>query len=248
MKQNDKKLSKETLSIRFLPNYIALITVILGLIITSMIPVAMAGATMQTVQDGPSQVGILGSLTPDNKATGLSHVPVCPGPAGKDSTRCHAQVITDAQGNPQAATTPNGYGPAQLLAAYNLGHGTATTNQIIAIVDAYDHPNIKSDLDIYNAQFGLPIFPLCSATVTTGCFKKVDQRGGTKYPRQNAGWALEIALDVETAHAICQNCTILLVEADSNSFANLITAEETATHLVQQLFLIHGEEVNLPMR
>ena len=46
-------------------------------------------------------------------------------------------------------------------------------------------------------------------------------------PRQ-FGWALEISLDVEWAHAIAPAAHILLVEAKSNSFANLTTAEDYA--------------------
>src|SRR5262249_19523773 len=61
-----------------------------------------------------------------------------------------------------------------------------------------------------------------------GCFKKVNQTGRTSYPKTNAGWALEISLDVEVAHAICPNCKILLVEATSNSFSNLLAAENYA--------------------
>ena len=49
-------------------------------------------------------------------------------------------------------------------------------------------------------------------------------------PRKNAGWALEISLDVQVAHEICQNCTIL-VEARTASFANLSTAVNTAASL-----------------
>jgi subtilase family serine protease len=90
-------------------------------------------------------------------------------------------------------------------------------------VDAYDDPNIESDLGMYSTQFGLP-----SCTTANGCFKKVDQTGGSTYPRKDAGWSLEIALDVEIVHAICPNCKILLVEAKSNSFANLIAAEDYA--------------------
>ncbi len=55
----------------------------------------------------------------------------------------------------------------------------------------------------------------------------------------NAGWALEIALDVETAHAICQNCKILLVEATSASLANLGAAENRA--------VTHGRERHLEL-
>src|SRR5205085_4295419 len=48
-------------------------------------------------------------------------------------------------------------------------------------------------------------------------------------PKTDGGWALEISLDVQAAHAVCPNCKILLVEASSNSFTNLLTAEDYAT-------------------
>ncbi len=146
---------------------------------------------------------------------------VCPAPP-IDSARCHAQVVTDKRGNPLATTSPTGYGPAQFHTAYGLGT-TAPSAQTIAIVDAYDDPTIESDLAVYNAQYGLP-----ACTTANGCFRKVDQNGGTKYPRTDAGWALEIALDVETAHQICQNCKILLVEGKSSSLANLMAAVDRA--------------------
>jgi len=149
--------------------------------------------------------------------------PVCPGPAAAGNARCHAHVTIDKLGNPNASSSPAGYGPAQFQTAYNLPSSTAGSGQTIAIVDAYDDPNIESDLAVYSSTYGLP-----SCTTANGCFKKVDQRGGTKYPKKNAGWSLEIALDVEIAHAVCPNCKILLVEADSNSFANLLAAEDYA--------------------
>jgi hypothetical protein len=86
--------------------------------------------------------------------------------------------------------------------------------------------NIESDLAVFSNQYGLP-----PCTTANGCFKKVDQNGGTKYPRTDSGWALEIALDVEWAHAIAPGAKILLVEAASNSFTNLLAAEDYAkTH------------------
>src|SRR5439155_19255221 len=64
------------------------------------------------------------------------------------------------------------------------------------------------------------------------CLRKVNQLGNAApLPRKNAGWALEISLDVQVAHEICQNCTILLVEARTASFANLSTAVNTAASL-----------------
>jgi len=145
---------------------------------------------------------------------------VCP-PAELASARCHADVVTDQQGNPLATTSPTGYGPAQFQTAYGLtAAAAAASTQTIAIVDAYDDPQAANDLAVYDNQYGL---------VCNGCFKKVNQSGGTSYPRANQGWALEISLDVQIAHATCPKCKILLVEASSNSFANLLAAEDYAT-------------------
>jgi subtilase family serine protease len=154
---------------------------------------------------------------------------VCPG-AKLGHARCLARVVTDAHGNPLATAGPTGYGPAQFHGAYSLPK-TGPAGQTIAIVDAYNDPTVKADLNTYNSTFGLPSFPNCGSGVTASCFQKVDQTGGTAYPRTDPGWALEIALDVETAHQICQNCKILLVEANTASFSNLATAVNTAARL-----------------
>ena len=73
--------------------------------------------------------------------------------------------------------------------------------------------------------YGLP-----ACTTANGCFKKVNQTGGTFYPLKDPGWALEIALDVETAHAICQNCKILLVEATSATLGEPLRRRERGRH------------------
>ncbi len=168
---------------------------------------------------------IIGILLLTTAAMAASHKAVCPGPAAGGAGRCHARVITDRNGNPDATTSPTGYGPVQFRTAYGLP-SSASKVQTIGIVDAYNDPNIESDLGVYSSHYGLP-----KCTTANGCFKKVNQAGGTSYPQTNAGWALEISLDVEITHAICPNCKILLVEATSNSFANLIAAEDYArTH------------------
>ena len=58
----------------------------------------------------------------------------------------------------------------------------------------------------------------------------MNQNGGTTLPTSGVpyGWDVEISLDVQVAHEICQNCKILLVEASSASFANLGKAVNTA--------------------
>jgi subtilase family serine protease len=149
--------------------------------------------------------------------------PVCSRPAAPGTVRCHAHVVSDEKGDAAASSTPVGYGPLQFRTAYNLPSTTAGTGQTIGIVDAYNDPNIESDLAVYTSAFGLP-----KCTTANGCFKKVNQKGGSSYPSTNSAWALEISLDVQIAHALCPNCKILLVEANSNSFDDLLAAEDYA--------------------
>ena len=148
---------------------------------------------------------------------------VCPGsPVG--TAHCHAAVAVDAHGNPAASPAPSGLSPATIKSVYNFStSATAGTGKTIAIVDAYDDPTAESDLAKFSSQFGLP-----ACTTANGCFSKKNQTGGTLYPAKNAGWALEISLDVQWAHAIAPGAHILLVEASSNSFANLLAAEDYA--------------------
>jgi hypothetical protein len=160
-------------------------------------------------------------------AAGFSHRPVC-GAAPARVARCHAQVVIDATGAPLVTAGPAGYGPADLQSAYRLTARAASAGatQTIAIVDAYDHPAAEADLGVYRSQFGLP-----SCTTGNGCFRKVDQRGGTAYPSANGGWAQEISLDLDMASAACPNCHILLVEADSSAFSDLVAAVDIAAAL-----------------
>jgi len=144
---------------------------------------------------------------------------------------CHARVKVGPDGKPQTGNSPAGLSPQQLRSAYNLGSGLVSTNTTIAVVAAYDNPNIFNDLKTYSTQFGLQQLtncPVSSGTTARPCFQKGDQNGGASYPVANEGWALEIAMDVQIAHAVCQNCNILLVEASSNSYSNLFAAIDRA--------------------
>src|SRR5262245_50857655 len=125
---------------------------------------------------------------------------------------------------PDVTSGPRGLSPATVKAAYNFtASPTAGAGQTIAIVDAYDDPTAEADLGVFSRQFGLP-----ACTAANGCFTKVDQNGGRSYPRTDSGWALEISLDVQWAHALAPGARILLVEAASNSFTNLLAAEDYA--------------------
>jgi subtilase family serine protease len=163
--------------------------------------------------------------TPGASGLARSIVDVC-GPAIPGDARCHAKVVVYGTAVQPFASTPSGYGPKDLQSAYALPSGTAGSGQTVAIVDAYDDPNAASDLSVYRNQFGLP-----PCTTATGCFRKVNQTGGTSLPRANGGWAEEISLDLDMVSAICPNCNILLVEASSASFTNLGAAVNEAAKL-----------------
>jgi subtilase family serine protease len=125
-----------------------------------------------------------------------------------------------------AITNPTivGYTPSQIRAAYSFDQLTtfATSSgsepangagQTIAIVDAYNDPNIASDLAAFDAAFGIAAPP---------SFKIVSQTGSTRLPLGNPGWDTEISLDVEWAHAIAPGANILLVETTSDRWSDLI--------------------------
>ncbi len=170
------------------------------------------------------------ALAAGNAEFGLSHKPVCPGAQNDKSVRCNSQVIVTPDGKPAASTGPAGLGPIQFHAAYT-PVTTSASKKIIAIVDAYDSPTIYNDLTTYSKNFTIPVLPQCTGSVSSSsvpCFKKVDQRGGVSFPAFNSNWALEASLDVETAHAMCQNCSIILVESDSNGYDDLMAAIDRA--------------------
>jgi len=115
---------------------------------------------------------------------------------------------------PNATASHDGYGPADLRRASNLVSASLNRGkgQTVAIVDANDDPTIESDLNTYRSYYGIS-----PCTTANGCFKKVNQDGeqGNYPPIANPEWEPEIALDVEMVSAICPNCHILLVEANS---------------------------------
>jgi hypothetical protein len=176
---------------------------------------AVAVAALSTgpaLADAPAEPG---------RDFGIGHRPVCP-PAPTEAARCHSQVVTDSGGGPRATTSLiSGYGPAELVDAYKLTSGGS--GQTVAIVDAYDNPSAESDLVVYRTQFGLP-----ACTTANGCFRKVNQGGGTVYPKSDIGWGQEIALDLDMVSAVCPECKILLVEAASSAFTDLAVAVDRA--------------------
>src|SRR5438067_1688274 len=71
-----------------------------------------------------------------------------------------------------------------------------------------------------------------ACTTANGCFRKVNQNGAASpLPSPDSGWASEISLDLDMVSAVCPNCHLLLVEANSSFDSDLFTAEDEAVAL-----------------
>ena len=182
--------------------------------------IAVAAATLAglTTMVGTTTAGAV------SQVAALHSARVCSVPAAGYAA-CMSVVRTDAAGTPLATITPSGLGPANIQSAYKLA-GLSSGGRTVAIVDAYNDPTAEADLATYRATYGL-----AACTTANGCFRKVNQSGGTKAPRANSGWAQEISLDLDMVSAACPSCHILLVEATSSSLTNLGTAVNTAAKL-----------------
>jgi hypothetical protein len=116
-----------------------------------------------------------------------------------------------ARGRPSAALP--GLTPAQLHAAYELPASTgASASQTIALIEIGGDPTLESDLAVYDERYGLP-----ECTRANGCLRVVNQRGSERDLPTDAFRSGETSIDVQEAHAICQNCRILVVEGDPAS-------------------------------
>jgi hypothetical protein len=115
------------------------------------------------------------------------------------------------------------YAPGQIRTVYrvnSLPDQYQGAGETIAIVDAYSDPKIVSDLAIADVYASIPDPP---------SFTIINQNGATSpLPKGNTGWGVEISLDVEWAHSIAPAADLLLVEANSNSLADLLKAVDTA--------------------
>eukprot|EP01133_Synstelium_polycarpum_P023273 gene23273-27911_t len=148
------------------------------------------------------------------------------------------------------------YSPAQIRAAYDLpalpAAGTALTplqaaqlgaGQTIYIIDAMHDPNVAAELATFNQKFGLPActskaiatsatLPLPAAPAS-GCelsvvYSTPSNAMTATAPAYNSGWAMEIALDVQWAHATAPLARIVLIEAPDASINSLLGAVRLA--------------------
>ena len=167
----------------------------------------------------------------------------CSTPVGPGHARCLAMRLllgTAGTAQPLATTRaaqpagsnskpfPGFQTPQRLRELYGLPEETpAGSAQTIALVDAFDDPTAEADLAVYSKEFGLT-----PCTGENGCFKKVNEKGtASPLPKPEGEWASEVSIDVQMAHAICQSCHILLVEADTEEFSDLAKGVNAAVKL-----------------
>lgn len=144
-------------------------------------------------------------------AGGLTTMAACNGAGG---AQCVAYV--------ERRSTIAGWTAAELESAYALPSATAGKGQAVFVVDAYDNPNVAGDFAQYRSAMGLP----------AGTLTKYNQEGEQKdYPAGNSGWGLTSDLAVEMVSASCPNCSVDLIEANSNSWDDLSAAVEEAVRL-----------------
>ena len=141
------------------------------------------------------------------------------------------------------SSTPQGETPASLGCVYGLVKSplpgcpkkTSTSNPqggsgVIVIVDAFDYPTAAADLATFSTAFGLPA-PKFHVAFANG------------KPSQDCGWNEEAALDIEWAHAMAPNATIVLMEAKTNGTTDLFAAVDKAN----QIIAAHGGKGEVSM-
>jgi subtilase family serine protease len=136
--------------------------------------------------------------------------------------------------SPQAggSASPDGFTPAQIRAAYGVDqvnfNGTpgSGAGQTIAIVTAYSNPNLRSDLQAFDAAFAIPDPTMFIVNQTGGA----DLPGTDPVGPGGANFEQEACLDVQWAHAIAPGATLLVVEADDPNPGNIFAAVDFARH------------------
>lgn len=130
------------------------------------------------------------------------------------------------------STQPTGETPSSLGCVYGIvpnpepgcpkdGKSNPTKGKgVIAIVDAFHYPTAKADLNVFSDTFGLP----------RANFQQVHV--GSKVPPENCDWEVQASIAIQWAHAMAPKAKIVLVEAQSNSYAHLLKAVNKAGAII----------------
>jgi hypothetical protein len=198
-------------------------------VLTAAAALALAGGTATAAVAGQAPAG------PGARAAAQDARRACPVTHKAGIAACMALIRTGVRQRTEAALgglapVGYGYGPSNLISAYELPSRTAVRN--VAVVDAYNDPNAVSDVATYRSSWGLPA---CNTSTNAGCLTVTNENGAASPLPANSGttgWATEESLDVDMVSAICPSCHIFLVEANSPSISDLGTAVNSAVSVL----------------
>lgn len=170
-------------------------------------------------------LSVLGLSTASAAASG--HGLPLPRPNVSDFTYLGAGETPPTQAN-CASVGRRCFGPKAMENAYNvtplISKGLDGRGRTIAIVDSFGYDQAEADLKVYSQQFGLPLMcgmPDVTCQPGMATISRLNQgnrpvkappstSNGTGQENSNA-WALEVALDLDMAHAMAPGANILLV-------------------------------------
>jgi len=203
---------------------------------TSLVPAALDGVATRRLAPADLQAAVAGSASAAAALPGDGAAR--PFVAGSVVTTFTPAQIRAAYGMPALPASFTGLTAAQ---AAQFGAG-----QTIYLVDAQNDPNAAAELAAFNAKFALPTcstlsiaptasLPLAAASSTACQFAVVyATAAGTMTstaPAYDSGWATEMELDVQWAHATAPLARIILVEAPDASTNSLLGAIQLANNL-----------------
>lgn len=171
-----------------------------------------------------SAIPIVGRLLPANSTSSPKTSLVCSLLTGSGSCNAIRRLDVVPALNLVSALIA-GYQPQDLWDAYGVPWQKGA-GQTIGIVVAMNNPNAASDLAVYRSTMGLP-----PCTAASGCLQFAAQNGSSALPAANETWGQEMSVDLDMASAICPNCNLLVVEANSSNIEDLTTSVSTAVSL-----------------
>ena len=121
--------------------------------------------------------------------------------------------------NSMHTNTFQGYTPSEIQSAYSVLPTLATSygaTPVITIVIAYHYPGLQNDFDQFCKLYNLPSKKLQIVTLDP-------------LKTENSGWAGEICLDTQWAHAMCPVATIQVVESITNGYQEMFDAVQYAS-------------------
>ena len=188
-------------------------------------PFGVALAIVGCNAGGPGLPGAIGQSASDAhsipqwQALNLAHR-ACP-EAGPGEAQCELLIL-----NKSPRDKEPGWGARDIEAAYSLPSSTKGAGQIVAIIDAYDNPNVASDLAAYRRHYGLP----------KAKFYKYNQDGQqSHYPKGNMSWGHRDRPRRRNGFGQLSELHDLPVEANTFDGANLDKAEAAAVKLGAQI-------------